>query len=689
MAHITLLAFITLLMIANVQSRSIRSSSDEQLVPSGVEHLEINSSILSLKPLNSTQHTCVHYYSFLPCATNIPGFIFQIVVFEYLLILGDKFLTKGRQQLFSILGVGIYGATLFRILAVLPTNVLILASGLAQNREDARARIENGAGLLAGSTVFCLTLQWGICVLLGRRKIAQESEPNQESKAPTKRCLMVKQRFSRLKEYGVRTDTKTKYTAGIMLLSLIPVILVELASAFESRPWSHIVTLVVVGAALVSYFLFLSRRQWIQERSLEYSREQLLLAGFLDHLQKFAKRRLVNKEGKVDVSCVKRTFRNIDKNNDNHISQKELKDFLKHMKSGDLEFDDAFAVQELMTQFDEDSNRSITEDEFVSGCHKIIGKAKQMVADDNDSSRKYLPQLHKMVQPLIERKKAKLAEIEQQLSQILNTAQNQQLAFLVTDGKPDVDKIRSLFAEFDKDDNKKMTARELKGMIKSKFGSAKLDHDDVVKKMMKVFDVDKDKEIHVEEFTDGMKKRLSGDFQLIDECIEKEKSIKKMSLRALTKSGILVVLGVAIVSSLGMPLINNTQLLSERIGISSFYISFVVLPFAVNFKTAMATIFPASQKKEEASSIMFSEIYGAVFMNNVSGLLTLLALIWARGFTWDYSAEVIVLLVVSAIIGAIAFLRRIYPLWTCLLAFSFYPLSLVLFYVIRFVLGWK
>ena len=74
-------------------------------------------------------------------------------------------------------------------------------------------------------------------------------------------------------------------------------------------------------------------------------------------------------------------------------------------------------------------------------------------------------------------------------------------------------------------------------------------------------------------------------------------------------------------------------------------------------------------------------------MNNVLGLLTLLVLIWARGFKWDYSAEVAVLLVVSAIIGAIAFLRIIYPLWTCLLAFSFYPLSLVLFYVIHFVAG--
>lgn len=92
--------------------------------------------------------------------------------------------------------------------------------------------------------------------------------------------------------------------------------------------------------------------------------------------------------------------------------------------------------------------------------------------------------------------------------------------------------------------------------------------------------------------------------------MQKEKnSISKMSKSSLIKAGIRVGVGIAIVSSLGIPLVNNTQLLSERLGIPPFFISFVVLPFAVNFKTAMATIYPASQKKENASSIMFSEVH--------------------------------------------------------------------------------
>ena len=57
-------------------------------------------------------------------------------------------------------------------------------------------------------------------------------------------------------------------------------------------------------------------------------------------------------------------------------------------------------------------------------------------------------------------------------------------------------------------------------MIKSKFRSAKFDHDDVSKKMMKAFDINKDKEIHLDEFTNGMTKRLFGDDTVLDQYIK-------------------------------------------------------------------------------------------------------------------------------------------------------------------------
>ncbi|KAF2305205.1 hypothetical protein GH714_003045 [Hevea brasiliensis] len=251
-------AILILLVVGNAQGlRGIRLSSEELVSARVVRHLDFNSSNPSSNALNSTKHTCTHPYGFLPCASNIPGFIFQIVVLEYLLLVGDKILTKGRQQLFSILGVGIYGATVFRILTVLPTIVLVLASGLAQNKDAAQARIENGAGTLAGSTVFYLTLQWGICVILGRTKITKELSPPQQE------------------------------------------------SSNASTP-----------------------------------------AGCLR---------------------VCGTFRKIDKDNDDHISKDELREFLANKKSGHLAVDEEFAIKQLMKHFDQDSNHLITVDEFLGG----------------------------------------------------------------------------------------------------------------------------------------------------------------------------------------------------------------------------------------------------------------------------------------------------------------------------------
>lgn len=83
------------------------------------------------------------------------------------------------------------------------------------------------------------------------------------------------------------------------------------------------------------------------------------------------------------------------------------------------------------------------------------------------------------------------------------------------------------------------------------------------------------------------------------------------------------------------------------------------------------------------------QLYGNVVMNNIMGMTTLLAIVYVKDLRWDYSAEVLIMLVVCAVIGLLAFLSSTYPLWTCLLAFSLYPFSLVLFYVLQSFWGWK
>lgn len=58
---------------------------------------------------------------------------------------------------------------------------------------------------------------------------------------------------------GVKIDKETRYTAGIMLLSLIPYIIVQLADIFKAMFGSHVViliALIVSSASLLLYFAY-------------------------------------------------------------------------------------------------------------------------------------------------------------------------------------------------------------------------------------------------------------------------------------------------------------------------------------------------------------------------------------------------------------------------------------------------
>lgn len=82
------------------------------------------------------------------------------------------------------------------------------------------------------------------------------------------------------------------------------------------------------------------------------------------------------------------------------------------------------------------------------------------------------------------------------------------------------------------------------------------------------------------------------------------------------------------------------------------------------------------------------QIYGGVFMNNVLGFSVLLAIIYVREMTWEFSAEVLVVLIVCIVVGLIASLRSTFPLWTAFVAFLLYPVSLLLVYIINDVIGY-
>ncbi|CAL5345102.1 unnamed protein product [Camellia sinensis] len=707
-----------ILVVGKVQGRFLRLNSSELLVSDGVDHVDYQPPFLSLNGMFSSSETCEHYYGFLPCADNIGGYLFQIVVYNYLLASGEKFLTMGSKQLFNIIGTGFFG-DVFEILMVLPEIMVSLIgipiSGLTE--DDAQSRVSVAVGMYAGSTVFCLTLQWGMCVIFGRKGFTTEKSNSQDSEPPsTSKPSLIKEKLFFLTDSGITTDKKTSYTAGIMLLSLIPFIIVQLSNIVNTSSGSRLVlliALIVSVLGLISYFMYQIFDPWIQERSLEYAKYENLLAGFLHHFQRHAQGKLVTNEGSPNIPVIKSLFARIDKDGDQTVSVSELEALILDIKSGKANVEKEYAVAEVLKTFDVNKDGTITEDEFIEGCKKWIHEAKQLAEDGSSHTRKSLRQV---VQPWIETKRDALAKIERLMSRILKHVQNKALeaeGLLTDDGRPNIDRIKSLFDEFDSNKNKFISQEELKEVIQHiKFGNVKFDHDVVVAEVMNDFDKNGDLMISEEEFVNGITKWVdkatrvanSNDTKrFIDEFdqiawkevdsvlynVEENRSIihKLLSWDCL-KSVLQIILGVAIVTFLAEPLIYSTLDLSVALGLPTFYISFVIIPIALKFKLAVSAIFPASQKSLRTASLTFSEIYGGVVMNNITGLSILLAIVYTKGLTWDYSVEVLAVLVVCGIIGFLAFFRSTYPLWTCIMAFLLYPFSLVLVYFLHYAVGW-
>ncbi|XP_039170135.1 sodium/calcium exchanger NCL [Eucalyptus grandis] len=294
------------------------------------------------------------------------------------------------------------------------------------------------------------------------------------------------------------------------------------------------------------------------------------------------------------------------------------------------------------------------------------------------------------------------------------------LARLTEDGEVNTEIVDQLFETIDTDDDKKLTCSELQAFaVGIRFEEIDLEESDAVDKIMAAFDTSGDNCISQDEFRKGIKKWLDeavragkgfglGRFnttkiidvadhraktereQLLaggqgDEVVKVVENAKMTSLKAVG----LLILGTVIAAAFADPLVDAVDNFSDATGIPTFFISFIALPLATNSSEAVSAIIFASRKKQETASLTFSELYGAVTMNNLLCLAVFLALVYIRGLTWDFTSEVIVILIVCIVMGIFASFRTTFPLWTVSVAFILYPFSLALVYVLDYVVGWS
>lgn len=696
--------FLLLTVLLNVKGRSLAHSSVELLVSDGINNVQENqSSILPLKGMDSSSgEKCEHLYGFLPCSSNIFGHLFLIAVYEYMLFHGECYLASGGEKIFRILGPGVFGACAFQVLGALPESLILLASGLLNTTEVAQEYVSTGVGLLAGTSILLLTLLWGTCVIAGS---IQSSKPT-ISNTSSSRLL------SWLTEFGVTTDLETSYTARIMGLSVIPFLILQVPKIFSSNSGEYLTilsSLVVSVVSLLIYFFYQIFKPWIQKRRLEYVKYDEALLIILQLVQERALGRILTAEGAPNINAIQRLFEEIDKDGDDYISPSEVRQLLLDIKSTGMNINKDSASEELIKVLDLNDDKKITKEEFVHTFTKWLEETKYAM-DKRYFTMNSLKRIYQVFHPFVESERKEHEMKRNLISEIVSHLQSDALGNLIKeDGTPDLLTIRRLFDGIDRDEDNCISKDELKELMKKiEIGKISWDVDEAAEKIVEALDTSGDQMIDEKEFAEGIVRwsintsenvtpvstrsqddNNRGTWEEVDKLLEDEKTnaVDKSSW-AWFKAIMSMVLGAAILSVLAEPLTQSVQNFSEDAGIPSFFVAFVLVPLATNARAATSAITTASRKKSITTSLTFSEIYGGVFMNNVLGCSVLLSLIYARGLTWEFSAEVLVVLITCAIMCLAVSFRSDFPLWTSFMAFLLYPFSLFLVYVFNDVLDY-
>ncbi|KAG7959074.1 hypothetical protein I3843_10G054600 [Carya illinoinensis] len=368
MSRACLVILLGLLISHSVNSRSFREKS--KLVSDGIDKTSQNSAGLELD-VTATTVTCEPIYGFLPCATSVWGQLFMIITYEFLLSLAGKYVSSGSELFFQLFGTGIFGASLFHILGAIPQVALVLATGVTGSTSTIETLATMGMGLLAGSTIMLLTLVWASVVSFGSYDLSQPSanSSDEENVKP----------FS-LTGYGVSTDVETYYTARIMMASMIPFLILQLAKILNSTSGERIVVLVSLIVTLVFLFVYCTFQvfqPWIQNRRYEYLTRSYVQRNLLPSL--------LTAGGRPNLTAIRECFQKIDKNRDDSISVSELRALILGIQI-EVGLNEDELEAKMMQEFDISGDDRINETEFVKGISKCLVLSRHP-ADEQDHDR--------------------------------------------------------------------------------------------------------------------------------------------------------------------------------------------------------------------------------------------------------------------------------------------------------------
>ncbi len=152
--------------------------------------------------------------------------------------------------------------------------------------------------------------------------------------------------------------------------------------------------------------------------------------------------------------------------------------------------------------------------------------------------------------------------------------------------------------------------------------------------------------------------------------------------QVLVRATATIVIGVALVTLFSDPMVDVLTVFGERINVPPFYISFIVTPLVSNASELIASIVFAAKRTSASMTMTFSALLGAATMNNTFVLAIFLALVFFKELAWEFTAEVLVILVVEILMFAIAF-RKNFPSYLAWIVLALFPLSIIFVYILE------
>eukprot|EP01116_Phalansterium_solitarium_P006885 TRINITY_DN19297_c0_g1_i1.p1 TRINITY_DN19297_c0_g1~~TRINITY_DN19297_c0_g1_i1.p1 ORF type:complete len:416 (+),score=80.37 TRINITY_DN19297_c0_g1_i1:96-1343(+) len=219
---------------------------------------------------------------FWPCSSSIGGKLFLTVVYSVILAGGAKLTVNGSELLLELFTANLIGGLLLPVFGALPDVAIIFVSGIG---DDAQTKLSVGMGSLAGSNVLMLTLFWAISVTLGRCDISPVSGT---ARAGT--CT----RTSLLRS-GVTVYSETRILAKLMMVTLLPYIVIQIAHAGSVardddggplEEWTALAMFILCSLMFALYSVYLMWNPALQRRRLEAARKQMALAQLLRKARK-------------------------------------------------------------------------------------------------------------------------------------------------------------------------------------------------------------------------------------------------------------------------------------------------------------------------------------------------------------------------------------------------------------------